>query len=97
MKFMAVWSIDQDKWMDVLALWGSMTPEERADAGTGVTILGRWHDMSARRGVAILEASDASALSAYLGQWNPHMDIDVVPVLDDDESGALAQAMTQNG
>ena len=94
MKFMVSWSIDQDKWMDVLETWVSMTPEERADAGEGVETIGRWHDMAARQGVAILETDDASALNRYLGRWNPNMDMDVSPVLDDEESAAVAHAMT---
>jgi len=94
MKFMSIWSIEQDKWLRILAKWGAMTPAERADAGPGVTLIGRWHDTAARRGVAIFEASDPAALSTYLGQWNPYMDIDIAPVLDDEESAAVARALT---
>ena len=97
MKFMLTWSIDQDKWMPVLEMWGSMTPEERADAGPGVTIIGRWHDMVARQGMAIIEATDLAAVNAYICQWNPHMDEDIAPVLDDEESAAVARAITGNG
>ena len=89
MKFKVSWAIDQDKWLPVLEMFSSMTPEHRADAGDGVKILGRWHDMGARTGVAILEADDLVALSAYMALWNPHMDLDVAPVLDDDEVAAL--------
>lgn len=94
MKFMIQWSIDQDKWLPMLEMWGGMTPEERTDAGPGVTIIGRWHDFGGRTGVAIVEAEDAQALSAYAVGWNPHMEVDITPVLDDDEAGAVAQAMT---
>lgn len=91
MKFMASWSVDQEQWLPILKKWSSMTPEQRAEAGPGVKILGRWHDLGARTGVAIFEASDAGALTRYIGQWNPAMDIDVVPVLDDEESAAAAK------
>jgi hypothetical protein len=94
MKFMATWSIDQDKWMPILEKWGSMTEEERGDAGSGVSIIGRWHDMAGRRGVTIYEATDIDALLTYTGQWNPHMDIHLAPVLDDEESAAVARALT---
>ena len=93
MKFMVNWSVDQDAWLPVLAKWTSMTPAERADAGEGVKILGRWHDLNSRTGVAILEASDAAAIMSYLGQWNPHMDMDVSPVLDDEECTKAAKAI----
>jgi hypothetical protein len=92
-KFMVNWSIDQDKWIPVLEKWTSMTPEERADAGEGVKIVGRWHDLAARTGVAILEGSDTAAIHRYLGQWNPHLDLDVAPVLDDEESAQAAKAI----
>ena len=93
MKFMVSWAIDQDKWLPVLEIWSSMTPEQQKDAGEGVKILGRWHEMAGRTGVAIVEASDAAAIHGYLGQWNPHMDMDVSPVLDDEESAKAARAI----
>lgn len=93
MKFITTWSIDQDKWMPVLKKWSSMTPKERADGGEGVKILGRWHDLAGRRGVAIVEATDLAALHRYLGQWNPFMDMVVAPALDDEESAAAAKAI----
>ena len=93
MKFMVTWSIDQDKWIPVLEKWDSMTNEQRADAGEGVKILGRWHELTSRTGVAIIEASDAAAIMSYLGQWNPHMDMDVSPVLDDAECTKAAKAI----
>ena len=91
MKFKVTWAIDQDKWLPVLGIFSSLTPEQRADAGDGVQILGRWHDMGARTGVAIFEADDLAALTRYLNQWNPHMELDVAPVLDDEEVAALAK------
>ena len=93
MKFMVNWSIDQDKWLPVLTKWSGMTPEQRADVGKGVKMIGRWHDLAGRQGVAIMEATDLAALNRYLGQWNPFMDMDVAPVLDDEESAAAARSM----
>ena len=93
---MVSWSIDQDKWIPILEKWNSMTPQQHADAGEGVTILGRWHEMAGRTGVAILEASDAIAVHRYLNQWNPHMDMDVAPVLDDEECTKAVEAILQD-
>lgn len=93
MKFMVNWSVDQESWLPILETWTSMTPDQRADGGEGVKILGRWHDMSSRTGVAIIEASDSAAIARYLGQWNPHMDLDVSPVLDDEESAEAGKAI----
>jgi hypothetical protein len=41
MKFMGTWTISQDKWLPLLKQWTSLTPEQRADAGANVKILGR--------------------------------------------------------
>jgi hypothetical protein len=68
-----------------------MTPEQRADAGAGVEIIARWHDLAGRTGVAIMEARDAAALSRYVNQWNSVMDLDIAPVVDDEESAAVAK------
>lgn len=93
MKFMVNWSIDQENWIPILEKWSAMTAEQRMDAGDGVKILGRWHDMSSRTGVAIIEASDAAAMQSYLGMWNPHMEMDASAVVDDDESVKVAKAI----
>lgn len=91
MKFMAKWSIHEDKWIPILKLWASLTPPQRADAGQGVKIIGRWHDMAAREGVVILEAADLAGALRYAGQWNPHMAITMVPVVEDEDSAAIAK------
>ena len=96
MKFMVHWSIDQENWLPILKKWAGMTPEERASAGEGVKIVGRWHDTTARTGVAIVESNDLAAVQRYMGQWNPAMDLDISPVLDDEETAALAQALIED-
>ncbi len=92
LKFMVTWSVAQDKWIPVLENWASMTAQQRTDAGEA-KIVGRWHDLSRRTGVVILEAPSAAALASYLGQWNPHMDLEVSPVLEDDESVHVAKTI----
>ena len=91
MKFLVSWSVDQDKWLPVLKTWGKMSAKERASAGRGVKIIGRWHDMASRTGVAIIQAGDIKDVHRYIGQWNPNMDMDVTPVVDDAESARLAR------
>ena len=54
MKFMINWSIDEDKWLPVLKKWVSMSPQERANTGDGVKMIGRWLDMAGRTGVLIV-------------------------------------------
>ncbi len=69
MKFMVNWSIDQDKWIPILKLWDSLTPEQRSDAG---------------------------ALHRYMARWNPHMDMDVSPVVDDEECTRTVRGILQD-
>lgn len=98
MKFMVSWSIDQEQWLPILKLWAGMTPEQRADTGSGVKLIGRWHDTASRTGVAILETTDLTALNRYVNQWNPSMDLEMAPVLDDEETAALAKdVVAQHG
>jgi hypothetical protein len=95
MKFMVTWDIHPDKRTDVLAVWCSMTPEQRADAGPAVRLIGRWHNLAEYTGVAIFEADDAAALGVYLGQWNHAMDLDIAPVLDDEETAAAGRQLLE--
>ena len=91
MKFMVNWSVQHEQWLDILNVFSSMTPEQRADVGDDVKMIGRWHDTNSRTGVAIMETTDLAALNRYLGQWNAFIDLNVAPVLDDEETAALAK------
>jgi len=91
MKFRANFSVPQENWLPLLKKWVSMSPQERANAGEGVKIIGHWHNVAARNGVVILESNDLAAVQRYIGQWNPYMDIDLAPVLDTEESAAVAR------
>ena len=89
MKFRCNWSVPHDNWLPVLKKFTSMSPQEQTNAGDGVKIIGRWHDLAARSGVVILESDDLAGVQRYLGLWNPYMEIDLRPVLDDAESTAV--------
>ena len=91
MKFMVTWSIHEEQWLPILEVFSSMTPEQRADTGDSVKLIGRWHETASKTGVAIMETTDLAALDRYLNQWNPLMKIEVAPVLDDEETAALAK------
>ena len=91
MKFLATWNVSQDKFLPVLKKWSSMSPQDRATADDGVKIIGRWHDLAGRKGVAILESNDIAAVQRYAGRWNPYMDLNIAPVVDDEESAAVAR------
>ena len=91
MKFMVTWQLHPETRLEVLNLWGSIPNAKRGDLGRGVKFIGRWHDMAAGNGVMVAETKDLGALNRYIAQWTPYMDISLVPVLDDRESGALAK------
>jgi hypothetical protein len=91
MKFIGTYAISEDKWLPVLEKWVSMSPKERGDAGEGVEIIGRWHDMAARTGIVIFQSDNLAAVQRYAGRWNPHMETRLVPAVDDEESAAIAR------
>jgi hypothetical protein len=89
MKFLITWNIPEDKWIPVLKTFCSMSPAERADVGEGVELVGRYHDVVARTGVAIFEAKDVRAVQRYALRWNPHMQLTISPVLEDEEAASV--------
>ena len=93
MKFKVEWSMGGEGFLDILNIWSSMTPEQRADTGDNVKLIGRWHETASKTGVAIMETTDLAALDRYLNQWNPLMKVEVAPVLDDEETAALAKGV----
>lgn len=93
MLFMVTWTGPQPAWMGVLQYWASLTPEQRADVGEGQKLIGRWHDTGGRKGVAIVETDDVMALQGYASQWSPHLDIEISPVVEDEESAQIAAAV----
>lgn len=54
-------------------------------------MIGRWHEPTSKTGVAIMETTNLAALNRYLNMWNPFMEVEVVPVLDDEETAALSK------
>lgn len=93
MKFMVTWECHSDKRLEVLQSWVALGRAGRADAGRGVKIIGRWHSSADYTGVAIFVAKDIKDLYRYLGRWNTVMDLNVVPVLDDEESARLGRTI----
>jgi hypothetical protein len=57
-----------------------------------VTLLGRWHAIGELRGVAIVEATDASGLAAWILQWGDLFSFTSAPALSDEELGAALAA-----
>jgi len=92
-KFLVTWKIPEGNWINILDTFSSLSPDERSDAGEGVIIEGRWHDLADKSGVAVMESDDIEAVFAYLGRWNPHMEVTVRPVLEDAEAAAVGRTI----
>lgn len=92
MKFLVSWRVHDESRHDALKAFSAMTADdEQADLGS-VRLIGRWHDVVGFTGVAICESDDAAAVSNWLLNWNSIIDVEVTPVLDDEETRALGRA-----
>lgn len=95
MKFMVTWCIHETQRHETLKAFSHMSPEDdQADLGDSITMIGRWHDLAAFTGVAIVESDDAAAVANWALNWNSILDIDVTLVFDDDETRAIGKART---
>jgi hypothetical protein len=93
MKFMATWQVQEDKRHETLKAFSQMTAaDDEADTGDKVKLIGRWHDVAGFTGVAIFETDDPKAIPAWLLNWNHSIDIEVTPVLDDEETRAVGKS-----
>lgn len=61
-------------------------------APDNVTVLGRWHAAGELRGVAIVEATDASALAEWALQWGDLFTFTSAPALSDEDLGTTLAA-----
>lgn len=91
MKFMVSWRVHETHRHDALKAFSGMTPEDDARDLGDVKLIGRWHDTAGFTGVAIAETDSVVALNSWLLNWNGIMDIEAIPVLDDDEARALGR------
>ena len=92
MLFSITWKMFDNTKLDCYRAFMAMTPEDDvADAGKGVTIVGRWHTIGNGSGVCIAETDDVAALNSWTGrQWiSPRSKMGCTPLLQTD-SGAQA-------
>jgi hypothetical protein len=94
MKFMLTWRVHPQARQETLKGFSQMSAEDdQHDTGSGVKMIGRWHDLAKMEGVAIFESDDAKAISSWALNWNPHLDItNLTPVLDDDEAREVGRS-----
>ena len=61
------------------------TLDEKRDA---LTVIGRWHE-AGNRGFMVCEADDVVALGKFSNQWSDLCDIDIVPLMTDEQVGQV--------
>jgi Protein of unknown function (DUF3303) len=93
MKFIVRYHItDQDKFLPSLKQWVALSPEQRAtEPGQGITKIAHWQDVSGRRGVVVVESNDPIAVGRWFGRWNPYLDAEITPVVDEEEATRIGQ------
>jgi hypothetical protein len=88
MKFLVLWSLPQSTYRTAAQQFlksGGLPP-------AGIKMIGRWHGMSGK-GCAVVETTDAKALFKWIAEWSEFLPIEVTPVLEDADAGAVLSAM----
>jgi hypothetical protein len=58
----------------------------------GVKMTGRWHGANGQ-GFAIAESEDPKAIGEWVTEWREFMEIQITPVLEDADMGAVLQKL----
>ena len=85
MHYMITWQFGPEHTKETVQRFletGGAPPED-------VAMLSRWHDLSGGWGCAVFESNDPIALSRWCHQWNDLVTFEIVPVLNDEEIGAV--------
>jgi len=85
MKYMITWKISPSNYKAAVKRF----LKTGAPAPKGMKTIGRWHTAGSTRGFHLVEGSDA-ALAEINAEWADLLDLQVVPVVEDDVAGAAA-------
>ena len=85
MKFMVTWTIAPEHYKAAVKRF----LKTGAPAPKGMKTIGRWHTAGSTRGFHLVEGSEA-ALAEINAEWADLLDLQVVPVVEDDVAGAVA-------
>jgi hypothetical protein len=86
MKYMVTWTISPANYKAAVERF----LKTGAPAPKGMKTLGRWHTAGSSRGFHLVEGSEA-ALAEINADWADLLDLQVVPVVEDDVAGAVAK------
>ncbi len=91
MKYLVQWRVHEGERHEVLKGFAAMSKsDDERDLG-GVKLIGRWHDLVGFTGIAIAETDDPTAMHKWLLNWNAVIDVEITPVLDDEEARAVGR------
>lgn len=85
MKFMITWKISPENYKAAVERF----LKTGAPAPKGMKTIGRWHTAGSSRGFHLVEGSDA-ALAEINAEWADLLDLEVVPVVEDDVASEIA-------
>ena len=88
MKFMITWKASPTNYKAAVERF----LKTGAPAPKGLKTLGRWHSAGSSRGFHLVEGSDA-ALVEINAEWADLLDLEVLPVVEDDVAGEVAKRM----
>ena len=89
MKFMMTWSSFPETRHDAAKGFAQMTNADDEADHPGVKLIGRWHDLVAVGGWLICESDDISAVQSWALNWNGVLNMEVRPVVDDNEAKTM--------
>ena len=82
MKYMLVWSMTPENRQAVIKRF-----KEDSEPTDGIRQLGRWHTVGTGGGFRLIETDDPVAMQKTILYWADLMEIKVLLVLDDEETG----------
>jgi hypothetical protein len=84
MKFMTTWAVQPGAVKEAVSRFLATGGQPLA----GVTLLGRWHNLGCSSGYTLYETDNPAALYEGAAKWSDLMDVDIVPVIEDESAGA---------
>jgi hypothetical protein len=85
MKFMITWKASPANYKAAVERF----LKTGAPAPKGLKTIGRWHTAGSSRGFHLVEGSD-TGLAEINAEWADLLDLEVVPVVEDDVAGEVA-------
>ena len=88
MKFMITWKIPPASYKEAIERFLKTAAKPPA----GLTTVGRWHTAGSSSGFHLVEGTEA-AIMEHSAEWADLCELQVVPVVEDAEAGAIASKL----